>query len=211
MPRRLRAVIPRRAPRFTLVLSALIAAAVIAVLLVDAGTSPSGQNQPPTVGLGPSRACVHAPAEAKVTARSEIVVTITSRAPITATERATGPKGTVSVTQGTVASARERFSEPVAVTHVSADRAGACAKADSSTAARDKALRRASSLALGAAHATASRDADVALRALMRRLYPSVVSRARAQGLIHAHQIAQEALPLLSAKAAAQARREAGL
>lgn len=204
---------PGRPPRFTLVLSALIAGVVIAILIVDAGSSPSGQSQsqPPTVGLGPSRTCVHAPAEARVTARSEIVVTITSRAPIAVTERATGPRGTVAVTQGTVATAHERFTQPVAVTHVTSDRATACANADSSTAARDEALRRASSLALGAARATAARDAETSLRALMRRLYPSVLSRARAQGMFHARQIAKASLRLLSAKAAAQARAAAGL
>jgi hypothetical protein len=153
---------------------------------------------------------VHVPAQAKVTVRSAIVVSITSRVPVQVTERATGPRGTATVTQGTTVSARERFTQGVAVTHVSAARAAACARAGSSTAARDLALRKASSLSRAAARQTAARDAESALRALRRRLYPAVLSHARAQGSLHAHQIAEKALPLLAAKAMAQARRQAG-
>jgi hypothetical protein len=200
----------RRPPRFALVLSALVAGAAVAVLLLDTGSSPAGPGPTPTVGLGPSRACVHAPAQARVTARSAIVVTITSQAPIRVTQQATGPRGAVSVTQGTVVTAHERFSQPVAVTHVTAVRAGACANAGSSTAARDLAERRAASLALAAAHADAAHDADTALRNLMRRLYPSVLRQARAQGAFHARQLGERALPLLTARALAEARRQAG-
>ena len=200
----------RRPPGFALVLSTLVAGAGIAVLLADSGSSPPGQEQPPTVGLGPSHACVHAPAEAEVTARSAIVITADEEAPVSVTERATGPRGTASVTRQTLATARLRVAEPVAVRQTAEERAGACANADSSTAARDLALRKASSLALAAAHARAQRGAESALRALMRRLYPSVVRRARAEAAVRARQLAQDALPRLTAQAAAAARQQVG-
>jgi len=199
-----------RPPRFALVLSALIAGVGIAVLLADTGSSPSGQTHEPTVGLGPSHICVHAPAEAQVTAQSEIVITANEEAPVSVTERASGPKGLASVTKQTLASARLRVSEPVSVKRGAKATAGACANADSSTAAHDLALRKASTLALARAHAAAAQGAETALRALMHRLYPSVLQRARAEAAVHARRLAQQALPTLEAQAAAAARRQAG-
>jgi hypothetical protein len=200
----------RRPPRFALVLTTLIAAVGIAVLLVGMGASPPAQEQPPTVGLGPSHVCVHAPARAQVTARSAIVITATEEAPVSVTERAIGPRGTASVTRQSLATARLRVSQPVAVQHTAGAQAGACANADSSTAARDLALRKASSLALSAAHTRAQRDAELGLQTLMHRLYPSVVRRARAEAAAQARQLAQRALPQLTAQAAAAARQQAG-
>ena len=200
----------RRPPHFALVLSTLVAGAGIAVLLADSGSVSPNQVQQPTVGLGPSRACVHAPAKAEVTARSVIVITATAEAPVSATERATGPRGTATVTRHALATGRLRVTEPVTVRHSAADQARACAHADSSTAARDAALRKASSLALIAAHATAQREAETALRTRLRRLYPSVLRQARAEAAVRARQLAQATLPRLAAQAAAAARRQAG-
>jgi hypothetical protein len=206
----LSAVVPRRPPRFALVLSALIAGVGIAVLVADTGSSPPAQTTQPTVGLGPSHICLQAPAEAQVTAQSEIVITANEEAPVSATERAIGPNGTASVTKQALESARLRVSEPVSVKRVAKARAGACANADSSTAAHDLALRKASTVALASAHAAAARSAQTALRALMRRLYPAVLQRARAEAAVHARQLAHRALPALEAQAAAAARRQAG-
>lgn len=198
----------RRPPRFALVLSALVAAAGIAVLLLDNG--PSSPSPPPTIGFGATRVCVTAPAQAEVTAQSAIVITATSEAPLTATESASGPKGLATVTRHELLTARFRVSEPVSVRRVARSRASACARADSSTAAHDVAVRKASAQALLAAHKAAAQAAATNLKALLHRLYPGVLRKAQAKAAARARQLARGALPALAAQAAAQARRQAG-
>jgi hypothetical protein len=200
----------RRRPPFALVLSALVAGAAIAVLLVSGGPSASGGGHQPTVGVGPSHACARTRAQAEVTARSAIIITAATRAPVRVTEQATGPNGIATVTRSETLTARLRLSQPVSVRRSAAATAGACANAGSFTAAHDEALRKAYATALTAAHAEAARAAAVSLKGLMRRLYPSVLSQARARATARARQLALTAEPALAAQARAQARRRAG-
>ncbi|MBV8431533.1 MAG: hypothetical protein JO244_10245, partial [Solirubrobacterales bacterium] len=191
-------------PRFALVLSVLVAGAAIAVLLLTSGSSPSGPGTEPTIGLGASHQCARTRASAQVTAQSAIVITATSRAPLSVTEQATGPNGTASVTRQELVTARVKLSDPVAIKNQAQAEAGACAST------RAAALRVAYGLALRAAHATAAKDAESELRALIRRLAPSVLSQAQAKASVRAHRLALAALPAATAQAAAAARRQAG-
>lgn len=201
---------PFRPPRFPLVLALLVATAGVAILLLVGGPTSSGTGTSPTIGIGPAHACRIAHARAQVTARSAIIVTATANAPLSVTEQASGPKGVATVTRNRVLSARLKVSQPVGITAIAGAHRRACANAGSQTAAGDRALRQAYAAALSAAHTAAGRNAEHALRALLHRLYPSVLRRARARAAARAHQLAVAGAPALAARARADARRRAG-
>ena len=196
--------IPR--PRFAIVLTAIVAAAGLAIVL----TARSSPRKPPVVGFGPARARVSTTAAARVTARSSIVITATVTAPVTVTEQATGPKGTAIVTRSGAATARAEATQPVAVVRTDLVTARACANGASGTAARAIALRLAYAHALARAHAAASRAAAQALKALERHRYPSVLARARETAAARARQLAIGAQASLAAQARAQAVKQVG-
>lgn len=192
-------------------LSALVAAAALAIVLLGRGSSNQPTtNQPPTVGTGSSHACVTTGAEAESDERSAIVINATTRAPVSVTEWASGPRGIAAVTRAEVVTARVKADEPVEVKRTTAARARACANADSPTAARTAALRAAYAHALATAHALAAKEAAQSLRALIHNQYPSLVSAARGKAAARAHQLARAAEPSLAREAQAQARRRAG-
>lgn len=195
-------------PPFPVVLSALLAGAGIAVLLLAGGPSSSGA--PPTLGIGSLHACAATRAEAEVTAQSEIVVNQTTRAPVSVTESATGPNGIATASRSEVVIAHFRLTRPVSVKRTAPARATACADAGSVPAARRIALRRAYAQALVAAHAAAAREAEAELRALVHRLFPSVVAEARVRSSARAHRLAVAEGQALALQTIADARRRAG-
>ncbi len=64
--------------RFALVLTAIVAAAALAIVLTSRG---SGPHNPPTIGTGVARACISTRAAAQVTARSSIMIDATTAGP----------------------------------------------------------------------------------------------------------------------------------
>jgi hypothetical protein len=197
----------RRPPRFPLVLSLLVAAAAIAILLID--TAPSSPAPPPTLGTGPSHACAASRAAAQVTDQSAVVVAETVHAPVSVTESAPGPAGFATVTRSEVVSATFRATRPVSVTERAVDQATACAGAGSSTAARTAALRTAYAKARLAAHLRAARAAQRGLRKLEHEMFPAVLAGARARASASAHELAVTAGQKLATQALAEARRRA--
>ena len=201
----------KRPPPFAMVLSALVAAAAVAIVLV--GRAPShqpGSSRPPTIGIGSTRACVTTTAEAQSDDRSAIVITASAEAPLQVTEQASGPRGIVTVTRSEIVTARVKADEPVEVKRTSGARARACANADSTTAARTAALRVAYARALAAAHALAAKQAAQALTAALHNRYPSVLAQTRNQAAARARRLALSAEPSLAARAQAEARSRAG-
>ena len=97
-----------RRPRFALVLTALVAAAAVAILLSGRKAGNSTPKQPQAVGAGPPQACLSTKAAAQFTAHSGIVITATAAAPLTVTEEASGPKGTAVVSRSEGLDARVR-------------------------------------------------------------------------------------------------------
>ncbi len=196
-----------RRPRFALVLTAIVGAAALVIALT---TRSSPTHTPPSVGIGPGRACVRSQAEARVTARSSIVITATSETPVSVTEEAGGANGTIVVTRSETTVARVSATQPVAVARTELASGRACASGSSSTAARSLALRIAYTRALARAHASAEATAARALRTLERRLYPSVLAKARAAADARAKQLALGARNRLAAQAEAEAVKRAG-
>jgi hypothetical protein len=200
----------KRLPRFTLVLSALVAAAALAIVVAGQGAGSRPTVQPPTIGIGSARACITTRAEAQVTDRSSIVVTAKVEDPVSVTEQASGPRGIATVTRSEVVSATVRADEPVEVKRTVGAKARVCAHGESSTAARATALRAAYARALATAHGLAAHQAAHALKALIHSRYPTVLAGARGRAGARAHQLALLAEASLAAKAEADARRRAG-
>ncbi len=201
----------RRRPRFALVLSALLAAAALAIVLAGRGsTQRHSTSRPPTIGIGAARACVRTGAAATVEERSTIRLRATVEAPVSVTEQATGPNGTVAVTRSEVLSATATATEPVAVKRTADDRARACANGESSTAAHTAALRLAYADALTRAHAIAMHQAAGALTALINSRYHAVLDAAKRKAGTRAHKLALAAEAPLATKAAEEARKRAG-
>jgi len=201
----------KRRPPFTLVLSTLVAAAAITIALADRGSShPTGTGHPPTVGIGSSTACVTTAAEAQSDDRSAIVLNATASAPVRVSEQATGPNGVAIVTRSEVVTARIKADEPVEVKRTTDASARACARGESSTAARTTALRAAYARARAAAHALAVRQAAASLSRLIHGEYPTVLADAKSRAAARAHELAVQASITLAAKAAAEARQRAG-
>jgi hypothetical protein len=201
----------KRPPRFTLVLSALVAASALAIVLADrgAGRQPT-TSQPPSLGIGPSHACITTSAEARSTDRSAIVLSAKVEQPVNVTEQASGPRGIATVTRSVVVSATIRADEPVEVKRTALARARACAQGESQTAARAAALRTAYGRALNRAHTLASRQAAKSLASLIHTQYPVVLANARSKAEAKAHQLGLKVEASLEAKAKAEARRRAG-
>jgi hypothetical protein len=203
--------VPKRPPRFTLVLSALVAAAALAIVLAGRGSgSQPTTTEPSTIGTGPAHACITTGAEARFDDRSAIVVTAKVEQPVTVTESASGPRGIATVMRSEVVSASVRADQPVEVKRTAAARARACAHGESPTAARAAALRAAYARALAAAHALAVRQGARALRAMIHSRYSIVLANARARAGAEAHRLALAAEASLATKARAEARRRAG-
>lgn len=200
----------KRRPPFALVLSALVAAAALAIAIAGRGSGGTSTTQPPTIGIGATRACVTTSARALSDDRSAIVVTASAQAPVNVTEQASGPKGVAAVTRGEVLTARARADQPLEVKRTAGARARACADGDSRTAARAAAVREAFSRALAVAHALASEEARQSLRALMQREYRSVAATAQSAATSRAHRLALAAEPALASQAHAEARSRAG-
>jgi hypothetical protein len=200
----------KRRPPFALMLSTLVAAAALAIALAGRGSRGQPAAQPPTVGIGPTRACVTASARALSADRSAIVITASARAPVRVIEQASGPRGVATVTRGEMVIARASADQPVEVKRAAGASADACARGGSMTAARDAALRQAFGRALAAAHAVAAKEAGESLRQLMQREYPSVAATARSAAVGRARQEALAAEASLAAQARTQARNEAG-
>jgi hypothetical protein len=206
--------VPRRPPPFALVLTVLVALAALAIVLVGGGSSrhpaEPEPRQPPTIGLGTTRACQTTRASARVTAQSAIVITATATAPVRVTERATGPRGTASVTRSAALTARLRVSEPVKVADTALAQARACGRGASPTAARALAVRRAYADALNLAQARAGAAADKSLHQLIRSRYPTALAQAQARANAEAHRLAVAAAAKLAAQAQTEAARQAG-
>lgn len=201
----------RKPPRFTFVLSALIAASALAIVLADRGSGrqPTA-TQPPSIGTGPTHACITTGAEARVVLRSTIVVSAKVEQPVSVTEQASGPRGVATVTRSEVVSATIRADEPVEVKRTAVAHARACAHGESQVAARARALRAAYTRALAAARAAAKRQATKALAALIHTQYPVVLANARSRAGAKAHQLGLVVEAELATKAKAEARRRAG-
>jgi hypothetical protein len=200
----------KRRPPFALVLSVLVAGAAVAIFLAGQGGGHRANTRPPTIGLGPSHACVTTRAEAQAEDHSAIVITATAQAPVLVTEHAVGPKGIATVTRSGVATARVRAEQPVGVKRTAVAQARACANSASSGGARTAALRRAYAVALAAAHAQAIKDAAGELATAMHEQYPSVLAQARTKAEARAHQLARAAEAPFAREAQAEARRRAG-
>lgn len=204
-------VVMRKRPPFTLVLSALVAAAALAIALAGRGSGHQPTtSQPPTVGIGPASACITTGALARVADRSAIVISATAHAPVRVTEQAVGPRGIATVTRSEMVSASVKARAPVEVQRTSGARARVCAKGQSPTAARARAVRAAYARALTAAHSLAVRQAGQSLNALIHSQYPRVLAAAKNRAAAKAHQLAVAAGTALAARARAQARQRAG-
>jgi hypothetical protein len=201
----------KRRPPFTLLLSALVAAAALVITLAGRGsTHRPATPTPPSIGIGSTRACVTTGAAAQSDDRSAIVVNATVQAPVRVTEQASGPNGTATVTRSKLVSARASADEPVAVKHTSAARVRACAEGNSMTAARTTALRAAYARALSDAKGLAAHQAAQSLTELVHAEYPAVLAAAKSKAAARAHQLALTAGALLAAQARTQALQRAG-
>jgi hypothetical protein len=200
-----------RAPRFTLLLSGLVAAAALVIVLAGGGRPSRPRAGPPLqIGsIGHAQACMSTDATARATARGIVAFTGTATVPVRVTETAVGPRAAVTVTRGGNFTASVRASRHLSVTDRAVARDRVCARGASRTAARGLALRRAYAIARLRAGQRAAAGAQRALRALEHRVYPLVRSAARAAAGRRAQALALAARPALIRTARRQAARRA--
>ncbi|HEY1524457.1 MAG TPA: hypothetical protein VGF70_15725 [Solirubrobacteraceae bacterium] len=202
-----------RRPRFSLLLSALVGVAALAIVLAGGGGARSGpppSQRQPTGSGDRQRACVTTEAQARDIARA--VVTATGRAtiPEQVSETAIGPRAAVTVTRGGRFTAQVTASRHIAVTEHAVGRARHCAVAGSPTAARGLALRQAYAVARIRARKQAAGGAARGLQTLKHRVFPLVQTAARSAALRRARSQALAARPALIHAARRLARRRAG-
>lgn len=194
-----------RRPRFALVLTALAAAALMVVFAGRTSTIHA-----PTIDVGPIRACEAGHAAAVATVRSAIVIDATAAAPVMVTEHVAGPRGIAVITRSAKTAAHAVVTGPIVVARSHVASARACTAAGSWASARALALRIAYAHALAKAHASASRAAATSLGQVMRRLYPTVAAKARAEASARANELALSLRSSLSAQARADAVKQVG-
>jgi hypothetical protein len=202
-----------RAPRFTLLLTGLVALAALAIVLTG-GSGPGTTTTAPPPASGPTseaqQACIRTEAQARDTARGTVAATGRATLPMKVSQTVVGPRAAVTVTRGGSFTARVRAGRHLAVTERAVATARACARGPSLTAAKGLAVRRAYALARIRARAQAAAGAQRGLRALERRTYPLVQAAARAAAARRARAFALAARPALILAARREASRKAG-
>jgi hypothetical protein len=199
-------------PRFTLLLTGLVALAALAIILTG-GSGPGTPTTAPPPTSGPTvaeRACIRTEAQARRTARGTIAATGRATFPLRVSQTVVGPRVAVTVTRGGSFAASVRAGRHLAVTERAVATARACARGPSLTAAKGLAVRRAYALARTRARAEAAAGARRGLRALEQRTYPLVRADAQAAAGRRAEALALAARPALILAARREASRKAG-
>jgi hypothetical protein len=202
-----------RRPRFSLLLSALVGAAALAIVLAGnggPGTGRSGTHPAPTPSGGRVRACVTTAARSRYTAGTTVTALGKATVPLRVSETVVGRRAAVTVTRGGSFTARVTTGRHISVTDHAAARGRRCAFGPSLTAARGLALRQAYAVARIRARHNAEGGAQRSLASLKRRVYPLVQAEARSAALRRAQASALAARPSLIRAARRQARRRAG-
>ena len=200
-----------RRPRFSLLLSALVGVAALAIVLAGGGGRGSGRSgaRPPLAPGRRVRACVMTQASARYTAGTVLTATGTATIPVRVSQTVVGSRAAVTVTRGGSFTARVTARRHVAVTEHAVARARRCAAGTSPTAARGLAVAQAYALARAKAHDKAQAGAHRGLASLSRRIHPLVEAEARSAAVRRAQASALAARPSLIRAARRQARRRA--
>jgi hypothetical protein len=202
-----------RRPRFSLLLSGLVALAALAIVVAGGngagGGQPRGQRQPAGSGPPRQRACVTTQAQARDIARAVVTATGRATVPEKVSGTAIGPRAAITVTRGARFTAQVTASRHIAVTERAVAKARRCAVGRSPTASRGLALREAYAVARVRAKKLAARGAARGLQTLRRRVLPLVQIAARSAALRRAQSEALAARPSLIQAARRQAHRRA--
>src|SRR5436305_10629611 len=117
-----------RRPRFTLLLTGLVAVAAVAIVVAGGtGGRVPAPRPPQQLGrAGRQRACMTTQAPAQDTARGVLTRTGTATVPLKVTQTVVGPRAAVTVTRGGSFRARVQASRHLAVSEHAVARARAC-------------------------------------------------------------------------------------
>ena len=202
---------PRRPPRFTLLLTSLVALAALAIVLLGGAAGGPPSPPPSHPGLPAAvRACITTEAQGRATARGVISATGSATVPLRVSQTVVGPRAAVTVTRGGSFTDSVRASRRLAVTEHAVARVRECVRGPTLTAARGLAVRRAYATARIRARRQAAAGAQRGLHTLERRVYPLVQAEARSSAQRRAEASALAARPALIRAARHQAVGQAG-
>jgi hypothetical protein len=199
-----------RRPRFALVLTAVVALAALAVVLLGGGSPKASHNGTGPVKSLPSgrmHACLTTRAQAQAILRGTVSATATATAPLRVVQKVRGSRSVVTVTRAASFTASVGATRVVGVKQVSVGSGQACATAASLPAARGLAIRHAYAIALANAHRQARARARQSLHRLETQVYPSLLAQAQSAAQQRSRAQATAARPALTIVAHRQAVR----